>query len=173
MKKLTDPNSIFPPRKIVPPPPKAKRRFNAKVVTFTGAESLPSVFARAQGKRSALVCTGAEVADVPDIGVDYAARIRVDIESYYRFQKRSIHFIFVVPKEGAAGALADYLTEAGSVLLKDQNDTYYDEAIADSVKRNDFFFRPQFNAESVKRLAVANLDSLENFYIKDLVVQEL
>lgn len=173
MKKLTEPGGIFPARKIVPPPPKAKRRFDAKVVKLSASATLPAVFAQAQGRHALLICTGATVAELPRKGIAYAARIRVDIESYYRFQKRQVHFLFVVPDTKITREVADLLADMGSALVCDRDGVYHDEAIADRVKRNDFFFQPRFDAETVKRLAIASLDSLENFYIKDLSVQEV
>ena len=173
MKKLTEPGGIIPARKIVPPPPKAKRRFDAKVVKLAGSATLPAVFAQAQGRHALMICTGATLADLPRKGVAYAARIRVDIESYYRFQKRQVHFVFVVPEAKISREAADMLADMGSALVRDRDGAYHDEAIAERVKRNDFFFQPQFDAETVKRLAIASLDSLETFYIKDLSVQEV
>ena len=98
--------------------------------------------------------------------------MRVDIDGYYGQNSKSIYFLLVIgnPLEAITQEVVDEMSVLGPSFAKDEQDHYVLGGLDDSIKKNHFFWNPQFNVDTLKRLAVASLEKLENFYIKDAVL---
>lgn len=153
-------------------PVKAKRQWKAKQIEHKGATSVSDALASASGKIALLVIMGGAAVPVPDGLYDKAVitPIRVDFESYRNFRGKSVHFCLIVFTGTPKSAQLDLADGLGSVLVKTKADVCEIGAIDPRLCRNYMFFKPRFDLETIKRLAFASLESIDELYIKDVVL---
>jgi hypothetical protein len=171
MEKLLQKPLVFP--KKVAPPVKAKRRSTAVAVKMSSPAEMEELFASAAGCRSAIVMTGARK-NLPKGAFRVARRLAVQLESFHNFQSSTVNFIFVVMSgketEEDLRALADLGDE---FLVKTEDDEYQSaKTISKSILDSSMFWSPKFNRETLKRFALAAQRSLENIYVRDVVLEQ-
>lgn len=172
MQSLYQQRPVFPLKK-VNQVVKAKKRFAAKAVQMSPVVSLETAFLRSMGSRSVLILAGHEEPVVSTALKGLSHMMRVDIEGYYGQNNKSVYFLLVIddPMDSVRdGDLINEMSALGPSFAKDENDEYVLGGLDDSITKNNFFWNPKFNLDTLKRFAVASLPKLENFYIKDVVL---
>ena len=170
MEKLLQKPLVFP-RKVAPPV-KAKRRSTAVAVKMSSPAEMEELFASAAGYRSALVMTGARK-EFPGGAFRAVRRLAVQLESFHNFQSSSVNFIFVIMSGDETEADLQALADLGDeFLVKTEEDEYQSvKTISKSILDSSMFWCPKFDRETLKRFALAAQRSLENIYVRDVVLE--
>ncbi len=151
---------------------KPKKRFSVKPSALTSTEAIESLMSSCAGKFGALVLVGSDKPKIVDSLSSCANLLKVEFEGYYGYKSLFVYLVFFVLDRDVSESESEFIAALGPVLTKDRDDVYYVDAIDPAIRANHFFWSPAFNVETIKRMAVASLKSVENFIIKDVVLEK-